>query len=94
MRYLGVGWHVRLFLEKIGVSESRAFLTEIRINNFAHWLFRHPLTTLVITIPPEQIDNKWHRMTASLDDVKFNSMHGRWRKCFTFMVKAKAEKDE
>ena len=91
MRYLGLVWYVQRFLEKLGMSDYKAMLKTKKIRDFEDWLLRHPITILCITIPDDAMDNKWHKCTASFDEVKFQNTHGRWRKVITFMVKAKVE---
>ena len=89
--YLGLSWRIGGLLEKLGMSEGRACHIQYKIDKFEDWLLRHPITNLVITIPDNAMDDKWHRCTASFDEVKFSNQHGRWRKVITFMVKAKVE---
>jgi len=89
---LGFSWYVGRFLEKLGMSEGKAFTIQNKIYKFEDWLFRHPITILWITIPDEAIDNKWHNCEASFDNVKFANKSGVWRKTVVFMVKAKVEK--
>ena len=90
-RFLGLGYSVRNFLEKLGVSEWKAFQQEIKINNFMDWLHRHPITILMITYPPEIVNQGWKQCSAAFDDVKFTKETGIWRKTIIFTVNAKVE---
>jgi len=91
---IGLYWRIGRLLRKLGMSEGRAFTIENKICKFEDWLLRHPITILMITLPTEAMDNKWHQCEASFDDVKFENKSGIWRKTIVFMVKAKVEKDE
>lgn len=89
---LGLYWRIGRLLQKLGMSEGRAFTIENKIYKFEDWLFRHPITILMITLPNNIVDNKWHNCEASFDNVRFANKSGIWRKTIMFTVQAKVEK--
>jgi len=86
---LGLYWRIGRLLEKLGMSEGKAFTIQNKIYKFEDWLFRNPITILCITLPDNIADNKWHNCEASFDNVKFANKSGIWRKTIVFSVKAK-----
>lgn len=90
---LGLYWRIGRLLEKLGMSEGRAFTIQNKIYKFEDWLFRHPITILMITLPDSIADNKWHNCEAAFDNVKFANKSGIWRKTIIFSVKAKVNDD-
>lgn len=86
-------WYFRLFLEKLGMSEWKAFGYENKISRWEEWILRHPITILSVSLPTEIADNKWHKVTASLDNthVKLVSETGIWRKTYIWQSMAKID---
>ena len=60
-----------------------------RYYDFIDWIKRHPITDLVITMPTENMDGKWHQYEAAFDSVRFVKQEGYYRHRLLFMAKAK-----
>ena len=91
--WLGLGWYVGRFLEKLGVSESKVFTYENKISKWEDWMRRKPITNLVITLPDDMVKNEWQQVSASLDDsnIKLVNKTGVWRKTYIWKSMAKID---
>lgn len=83
-----LAWNIRRLLEKLGMSEWKAFGIEIKINNFEEWLSRHPISRIMIVVDPKDCLNEWKTFSVSVDEFKLASKTGRWRNSFVFTAKA------
>lgn len=88
-----LAWYVRRLLEKIGMSEWKAFGYEIKIGKFEDWLQRRPITMAMILIDPKDCMNEYKRMSASFDSFELKHVSGLWQKHFTWVAKAEVVKE-
>lgn len=91
---LSFSWNVRILLEKLGMSEWKAFTYENKIAKYEDWVLRHPITIMSIRLP-ETPNNKWVQVSASLDNthVRLVSKTGIWRKTYIWESMAKITKE-
>jgi hypothetical protein len=91
-----LSYTIRSFLEKIGVSEWKAFTIEHKISNFEDWIQRHPITIMSIRLPSDLPPNEWVKVKASLDgtNCRLVSQKGIWRKTLVWESYAKIENDD
>ncbi len=84
---LSLSWQIRRLLEKLGVSDWKAFTVENKILKIEEWIKRKHITNLMITFDPT-MDNQYHTYSASLESFKLAHVDGIWQKHFTFVAKA------
>jgi len=87
---MDLSYYIRQVLEKLGMSEGKAFGYELKVQKFEDWLHRHPITNCYITFDPI-FDDKFHRYSTAIDAFELKHTSGIWQKHFTWMAKASVE---
>lgn len=74
------------------ISEWKSFEVEYKVQKFEEWLNREKLTILCVSLDFDKMkDGKYHKITVSMDDIKFHHVDGIWQKNYFWSAQAKVE---
>ena len=89
---MSLSGYIGRLLEKLGISEWDAMRLELKMVKFEEWILRHPVTSVYITFEPI-LDDKYHKYSASIEQLQMKHTSGMWQKHFTFFAKAQVEQE-